>query len=54
MTSLSRATNIPTDMKCTHCGSKDTIKVGTTQAKVPKQKYFCKEGKHFFVGPLAE
>lgn len=38
--------------KCTKCNSTDTIKMGITQAKIPKQRHFCKGCHSFFTKPL--
>ena len=34
---------------CAKCNSNNTIKMGLTQSKTPKQKYYCKDCFSFFI-----
>lgn len=40
--------------KCPKCGSKEVTKSGQTQAKEPKQKWYCKGHNGFFSTPLGK
>lgn len=41
-------------MICPICDCKRTIKIGKSQQKIPKQKYYCYECRSTFRGPLID